>query len=44
MPLDEPKYSQTPEAKQRKTAAIARDRRRNRRGERRSRAPSTRGR
>jgi 23S rRNA pseudouridine955/2504/2580 synthase len=42
MPLDEPKYSQTPEAKQRKTAAIARDRRRNRRGERRSRAPSTR--
>jgi 23S rRNA pseudouridine955/2504/2580 synthase len=44
MPLDEPKYSQTPEAKQRKTAAIARDRRRNRRGERRSRAPSTRSR
>jgi 23S rRNA pseudouridine955/2504/2580 synthase len=42
MPLDEPKYSQTPEVKQRKTAAIARDRRRNRRGERRSRAPSTR--
>ena len=44
MPLDEPKYSQTPEAKQRKTAAVARDRRRNRRGERRSRAPSSRGR
>jgi 23S rRNA pseudouridine955/2504/2580 synthase len=44
MPLDEPKYSQTPEAKQRKTAAVARDRRRNRRGERRSRAPSTRSR
>ena len=38
MPLDEPKYSQTPEAKQRKTAAVARDRRRNRRGERRSRS------
>ena len=44
MPLDEPKYSQTSEAKQRKTAAVARDRRRNRRGERRSRAPSARGR
>jgi len=38
MPLDAPKASHTPEAKQRKTAAIARDRRRNRRGERRSRS------
>jgi 23S rRNA pseudouridine955/2504/2580 synthase len=38
MPLDTPKASHTPEAKQRKTAAIARDRRRNRRGERRSRS------
>lgn len=38
MPLDPPKASQTPEAKQRKAAAIARDRRRNRRGERRSRS------
>ena len=38
MPLDEQKHSQTPEAKQRKASAIARDRRRNRRGERRSRS------
>ncbi|HEX7929587.1 MAG TPA: RNA pseudouridine synthase, partial [Sphingomicrobium sp.] len=38
MPLDTPKPSQTPEAKQRKVAAIAKDRRRNRRGERRSRS------
>jgi 23S rRNA pseudouridine955/2504/2580 synthase len=40
MPLDQPKASKTPEAKQRKAAAIARDRRRNRRGERRSRSQS----
>jgi 23S rRNA pseudouridine955/2504/2580 synthase len=42
MPLDPPKASQTPEAKQRKAAAIAKDRRRQRRGERRSRSQSQR--
>jgi 23S rRNA pseudouridine955/2504/2580 synthase len=40
MPLDEPKYSQTPEGKQRKVAAAAKSRRRERRGERRSRGQS----
>ena len=40
MPLDEPKYSQTPEGKQRKVAAVAKSRRRERRGERRSRGQS----
>jgi 23S rRNA pseudouridine955/2504/2580 synthase len=38
MPLDQPKPSQTPDAKKRKAAAVARDRRRGRRGERRSRS------
>ncbi|GAA4746581.1 RluA family pseudouridine synthase [Sphingomonas daechungensis] len=42
MPLDVEKLSQTPEAKQRKANAIARDRRRGRRGERRGRSQSTR--
>ena len=37
MPLDKPKPSATPEAKQRKAAAAAKSRRRERRGERRSR-------
>jgi 23S rRNA pseudouridine955/2504/2580 synthase len=40
MPLDTPKPSQTVEAKKRKVNAIARDRRRGRRGERRSRSQS----
>lgn len=40
MPLDEPKFSQTPEGKQRKVAAAAKSRRRERRGERRSRGQS----
>ena len=45
MPLDQPKPSQTVEAKKRKVSAIARDRRRNRRGERRSRSqPQSKGR
>ncbi len=39
LPMERPKPSQTPEGKQRKAAAIARDRRRGRRGERRSRSP-----
>ena len=38
LPMEKPKLSQTPEAKQRKAAAIARERRRGRRGERRSRS------
>jgi 23S rRNA pseudouridine955/2504/2580 synthase len=42
MPLDTPKRSQSPEAKQRKAAAVARERRRGRRGERRSRSQSQR--
>jgi 23S rRNA pseudouridine955/2504/2580 synthase len=42
MPLDTPKSSQTPEAKERRAAAVARERRRNRRGERRSRSQPTR--
>ena len=42
MPLDQPKPSQSPEAKQRKVSAAARDRRRGRRGERRSRSQSQR--
>ena len=37
LPMDRPKSSQTPAAKQRKVSAAARDRRRERRGERRSR-------
>ncbi|NUT00928.1 MAG: RluA family pseudouridine synthase [Sphingomonas sp.] len=37
MPLDQPKFSQTPEAKQRKAAAAAKSRRKERRGERRAR-------
>ena len=37
MPLDQPKPSQTPEAKKRKVAAVAKSRRKERRGERRSR-------
>jgi 23S rRNA pseudouridine955/2504/2580 synthase len=40
MPLDEPKPSQSAEAKKRKVSAVARDRRRGRRGERRSRSQS----
>ena len=42
LPLDRPKPSQTPAAKQRKVSAAARDRRRERRGERRSRGQSDR--
>ena len=42
MPLDQPKPSQSPEAKKRKVSAAARDRRRGRRGERRSRSQSQR--
>jgi 23S rRNA pseudouridine955/2504/2580 synthase len=38
MPLDTPKPSQSPEAKKRREATAARDRRRGRRGERRSRS------
>ena len=38
MPLDQPKPSQSAEAKKRKVSAAARDRRRSRRGERRSRS------
>jgi 23S rRNA pseudouridine955/2504/2580 synthase len=37
MPLDQPKPSQSPEAKKRKVAAVAKSRRKERRGERRSR-------
>jgi 23S rRNA pseudouridine955/2504/2580 synthase len=37
MPLDQPKPAQSPEAKQRRISAAAKDRRRNRRGERRGR-------
>ena len=40
LPLDQPKASQSPEAKQRKAAAAAKSRRRERRGERRSRGQS----
>ena len=40
MPLDTPKPSHSPEAKKRKVSAAARDRRRSRRGERRSRGAS----
>jgi 23S rRNA pseudouridine955/2504/2580 synthase len=42
MSLDQPKPSQSAEAKKRKVSAAARDRRRSRRGERRSRSQSTR--
>ena len=42
MSLDQPKPSQSAEAKKRKVSAAARDRRRSRRGERRSRSPSQR--
>ena len=42
MPLDQPKPSQSAEAKKRKVSAAARDRRRSRRGERRSRTQSQR--
>jgi len=42
MPLDQPKPSQSLEAKKRKVSAAARDRRRGRRGERRSRSQSQR--
>jgi len=38
LPIEPPKTSQTPEAKQRRVAAAAKDRRRARRGERRSRS------
>lgn len=40
LPLERPKPSQTAEGRQRKAAAVARDRRRSRRGERRSRSQS----
>ena len=40
LPMERPKASQTPEAKQRKIAAAAKSRRRERRGERRSRGRS----
>ena len=44
LPLDTPKPSQTPEAKKRREATAARDRRRGRRGERRSRSQPSKGR
>ena len=40
LPLDEPKLSQSPEAKQRRVAAAAKSRRKERKGERRSRGQS----
>jgi 23S rRNA pseudouridine955/2504/2580 synthase len=38
LPIERPKPSQTPEAKQKRISAAAKERRRSRRGERRSRS------